>query len=278
MVKYYFKGSSFIVEDYLHASLFSSFLPAVAGVKGKPLWAFYNNRGQAMGGFGVNNKETPITPFDSANLCYQNIALKSFRTFIKINGVFKEAFKEDSLNTKMIINPSNISLIEETDEYIIEVTYSTVSNRDYAGLIRKVELQSKLDGENKFEICDGLPIFFPHGLSNFCYKELVSLMAAYCQVFGLETKMPFVKFKTSTGDCSIVSEVKDGNAFVSIDENNYRLNNIIDLYNVFDEDDSLIKPLNFIRKDIKTLEKEEQQTENKLPCAFSLSEKKLKKK
>lgn len=276
MIKYYFNNNSFIVEDYLHASLFSSFLPAVAGVKGKPLWAFYNNRGQAMGGFGVNNKETPITPFDSANLCYQNIALKSFRTFIKINGKFKEAFSDTSVNTKMIINPSNISLIEETDEYIIEVTYSTVSNRDYAGLIRKVELKSKLEGDNKFEICDGLPIFFPHGLSNFCYKELVSLMAAYCQVFGLDTKMPFVKFKTSTGDCSIVSEVKDGNAFVSIDENNNRLNNVVDLYNIFAENDALTKPINFIDKDIKDLVLEDQQTENKLPCAFSLSDKNLK--
>lgn len=278
MVKYYFENDNFIIEDYLHASKFSSFLPGVAGIKGKPLWAFYNNRGQAMAGFGVTDKDTPITPFDSAELCYQNIALKSFRTFIKINNSkFIEAFSSDSVNTKMIINNSYISIEEDNKDYFIKITYSTISNRKYPGLVRLLSFKSKLEGKNTFTILDGLPIFFPHGLSNICYKELVSLMAAYCQVFGLDEKMPFVKFKTSTGDCSIVSEVSDGNAYLSIDENNTRLSNIIDLRNVFGEDSSLIKPLNFIDKSYKELLKEEQQTENKLPCAFSMLNKDLNK-
>lgn len=278
MVKYYFQDDNFIIEDYLHASKFSSFLPGVAGIKGKPLWAFYNNRGQCMAGFGVTDKDTPITPFDSAELCYQNIALKSFRTFIKINdSKYIEAFSSDSNNTKMIINNSYISIEEDTSDYFINITYSTISNKKYPGLVRNLSFKSKLDGKNTFTIVDGLPIFFPHGLSNICYKELVSLMAAYCQVFGLNDHMPFVKFKTSTGDCSIVSEVSDGNAFVAIDENNERLNNFIDIRNVFGDDSSLIKPLNFLNKSYKELIKEEQQTENKLPCAFSISNKILNK-
>ena len=86
MVKYSFDGSTFVIQDYQHAKRFSSFLPAMAGKDGKPLWAFYANVGQCMGGFGVNNKETPITPFDSATLAYQNIPIKSFRSFLKIDG------------------------------------------------------------------------------------------------------------------------------------------------------------------------------------------------
>ena len=85
MVKYYFQNETFVIEDFQNAKTFASFLPAVAGEKGKPVWAFYANVGQAMGGFGVDNKDTPITPFDSANLAYQNIALKSFRSFLKKN-------------------------------------------------------------------------------------------------------------------------------------------------------------------------------------------------
>ena len=60
LVKYYFEGYTFVIEDYQHAKRFSSFLPAMAGKDGKPLWAFYANVGQCMGGFGINNKETPI--------------------------------------------------------------------------------------------------------------------------------------------------------------------------------------------------------------------------
>lgn len=42
----------FIIEDYNHKKPFSSFLPAVAGLYGKPMWAYYVNRGQCMATFG----------------------------------------------------------------------------------------------------------------------------------------------------------------------------------------------------------------------------------
>jgi len=277
MVKYYFDSNdSFVIEDYLNASPFASFLPAVSGVKGKPLYAFYCNRGEAMGGFGVDSKETPITPFDSANLCYQNISLKSFRTFLKIDGEYVEAFKDKSNFNKMIINRSNVVILERSKFYELKITYSTVPNKDYAALIRKVELTNIDSKEHNFEILDGLPIIFPHGLSNYCYKELVSLMSAYCLISGNDDYMPFIKFKTSTGDCSIVSEVEDGNAFVSLDENSKRVKTFVDLYSVFKDDDSLIRPNAFIELDKNSFINQDMQLENKLPCAFSFSEKKLK--
>jgi hypothetical protein len=92
MVKYTQSGNRFIIDDFQHAKTFASFLPAVAGTDGKPLWAFYANVGQCMGGFGVTSRDTPITPFDSANLAYQNIKIKSFRTFLKINDVYVTPF------------------------------------------------------------------------------------------------------------------------------------------------------------------------------------------
>ena len=190
MVKYYFEGSTFVIEDYQHAKKFSSFLPAMAGQDGKPLWAFYANVGQCMGGFGVNNKETPITPFDSATLAYQNIPVKSFRTFLKINGVNHALFEDKSRALRTLkINKSNFSIIEENDDYKVEITYSTVSHRNYAGLIRNFKITNKTDKEVNYELCDGLPVFFPLGLSNFCYKEMVSLMGAYCEI-DLNNKAP----------------------------------------------------------------------------------------
>lgn len=276
MVKYYFQDETFVIEDFQSAKTFASFLPAVAGEKGKPVWAFYANVGQAMGGFGVDNKDTPITPFDSANLAYQNIALKSFRTFIKINGKLYSPFLYPHASQKMYVNKSDITISEERDGYKIIITYSSVPSKSYAGLIRKVEITNMTGEECNFEIVDGLPIFFPHGLSNFAYKELVSLMAAYCQITNMDNKAPFVKFKTSTADNSVVALAVDGNGFVTIDENNKRLNNIVDLSIVFKDDYSLMSPKNLIEKTFDELKEEEQQTENKLPCAFSFTNKKLK--
>ena len=76
MVKYYYDKETFVLNDYQNAKKFCSFLPAIGGPKGKPLWAFYANVGQCMGGFGVGDKDTPIAPFDSATLAYQNIPIK----------------------------------------------------------------------------------------------------------------------------------------------------------------------------------------------------------
>ena len=244
-------------------------MPAIAGEDGKPLWAFYANVGQCLGGFGVNNKETPITPFDSATLAYQNIPVKSFRTFLKIDDKDYALFEGDNSGRTLKINKSNISISEETDEYKVTIVYSTVSHRDYAGLIRKVTLVNKTNKQHHYELCDGLPIFFPLGLSNFCYKELVSLMGAYCQV-DLNNKAPFVKFKTSTGDNSVVQLAHDGNGFVSIDKNHKRLDNVVELYQIFENEPSLITPINWKEKGVKVVN-EEQQLENQLPCAFSIA-------
>ena len=270
MVKYYFEGSTFVIEDYQHAKRFSSFLPAMAGNDGKPLWAFYANVGQCMGGFGVNNKETPITPFDSATLAYQNIPIKSFRTFLKIDGQDHKLFEDDNKSLRTLkINKSNISIIEETKDYKVTIIYSTVSHKNYAGLIRNFEIINKTDEKHHYELCDGLPVFFPLGLSNFCYKELVSLMGAYCQI-DLNNKAPFVKFKTSTGDNSVVSLAHNGNGFVSIDREGNRLDNIVEVYQIFENDPSLVNPINWENKGVNVL-KEQQQLENQLPCAFSIA-------
>jgi len=37
---------NFVIDNYNYASVFASFLPAIAGKKGIPLWAFYINRAQ----------------------------------------------------------------------------------------------------------------------------------------------------------------------------------------------------------------------------------------
>ncbi len=277
MVKYSFRGSRFIVEDFASAKTFASFLPAVAGEDGKPLWAFYANVGQCMGGFGVNSKETPITPFDSANLAYSNIPVKGFRTFLKINGeVYMPFFaKKDAAKRVMDIGQSDFSISEDNGIYRMEVTYSSLSHHPYAALLREVSFTNVSNEEYDISLVDGTPVFFPLGLSNFCYKELVSLMAAYCEVLDLEENSPFVRFKTSTGDNSVVTAAINGNAFVSVDENGRRLTSIVDPSMVFGDDASLLTVEPF-SQDEESFLSYPQQKENKLPCAFSYAKKTLK--
>src|SRR3569832_2053726 len=71
------------MEDYDARSTFSSFLPGVAGYFGKPVWAFYVNRGQAMATFGTESKDYPILEFNPANKAYQLTPFVGFRTFVR---------------------------------------------------------------------------------------------------------------------------------------------------------------------------------------------------
>jgi hypothetical protein len=81
--KLYDDNGRYILEDYDVRPPFSDFLPALAGYYGKPLYAFYVNRGQAIASFGVKSKDYPIMEFQSANVAYQVTALTGFRTFIQ---------------------------------------------------------------------------------------------------------------------------------------------------------------------------------------------------
>lgn len=276
MNNYSFKNEKFIINDYQNVKTFSSFLPAISGFNGKPLWAFYANVGQVMAGFGVTSKETPITPFDSASLAYMNLSTRSFRSFIRVGNKMYQPFFVAKDSQTLEIRNTDITIKDKEDVFDYEVNYTSIPHRDFAALLRKVKITNTSSEEKEFEILDGLPIFFPHRLSNFCYKELVSLMAAYCEVENVENNIPFVKFKTSTSDNSKVEETKAGNAFFSIDENDNLLKTIVDLRLVFENDKALLNPKGFINKTFEDFSNYSQQKENKLPCAFSLVKKVLK--
>jgi hypothetical protein len=73
----------YIFEDYDAQTPFSDFLPGLSGIYGKPLYAFFVNRGQAIASFGVESKQTPIMEFSPANIAYQSTPFVGFRTFIQ---------------------------------------------------------------------------------------------------------------------------------------------------------------------------------------------------
>ena len=73
----------YIFRNYDALPTFANFLPGLAGIYGKPLYAFSVNRGQAIASFGIESKDTPIMEFNAANKAYQNTALLGFRTFLQ---------------------------------------------------------------------------------------------------------------------------------------------------------------------------------------------------
>ena len=70
-------GMHFVQEEYGRQPTFSSFLPGIAGPWGIPAWCNYNNRGQAICSFGVQDKDHAILEFTAASTAYQRTALHS---------------------------------------------------------------------------------------------------------------------------------------------------------------------------------------------------------
>lgn len=62
----------YIMHNYDEDKPMADFLPALGGIWGYPMWAFYVNRGQGITAFGINNKDGGIAKFNTAekgNFC-----------------------------------------------------------------------------------------------------------------------------------------------------------------------------------------------------------------
>ena len=92
-----------VIENYGTKSEFASFLPGIAGVKGIPMWCYLVNRGQAVVSFGVQDKDHGIMEFYPAHTAYQMVERTGFRTFIKADGKYMEAFRNPLSDTKMTV-------------------------------------------------------------------------------------------------------------------------------------------------------------------------------
>ncbi len=269
MSGYFYKNDILHIEDYQNKKKFSSFLPGIGGVNGKPMWTFYANIGQCISGFGVESKEYPITPFDSAFNAYKNIPTQSFVTFIKVNGQYIKLFaRQNKSKQTMIIKKATLIIKEQFKLFDVVISYTNVVNKPYPGLVRKVTLINKSNKDLHIEGIDGLPIILPYGLSNYAYKELSTLMSAYCKVDNLDSHAPYYAFKSSTSDTSQIVQNRKGNTYLSLDEDSNRLENIVDGKIVFGDDETQVIPEKFIGNGLEVLNSH-QECENQLPSAFS---------
>ena len=290
-VKYYIASNNeFVIDNYNLATPFSNFLPGIAGLFGIPMWAFYVNRAQCVCSFGVKSKDNPIMEFLPANRAYQLTSSQGFRTFIKINDgkrpLFHEPFRPYqerglSIEQRMYISSHELRL-KETASSIgleIEVAYFTIPNEPFPALGRILTLRNISRKTLKMEVLDGLPIIIPYGISDFFLHKMRRTIEAWMLVENLEKKAPFYRLKVDPRDISEVTLIEEGNFYIaslSTSERESQLPVFVEPELIFGNLNDFSKPAAFINQPNFNIPAR-QIGRNKLPCAMSLAQLRLKK-
>ena len=181
--EYAVNGDEFIIHDYNNSKAFASFLPAISGLWGKPLWVYYVNRGQAISNFGVRDKDGAMIEFTAANKAWRQTALQGFRTFYKVNGTPYEPFrntanrKHDKISQTMYINAYSVRLLDRNEELGVETeaVFCTLPNENFPALLRRLTVKNISSNALKIECIDGLPMLTPWGTRNWMLKNLSRL-------------------------------------------------------------------------------------------------------
>jgi len=277
--QYYFQDKKFVIESFDKQKPFASFLPGIAGKKGIPMWSFYVNRGQGISSFGLKDKNGPILEFSPANTAYMNTDRIGFKTFLKIDDTFVEAFsnsQKENVKRNMKISRSFFEIEEINDEFKFQlnVTYFTLPNEPLAGLVRRVTFKDLSGKKRTVAIADGINELIPLGISNAVYKEMSNLYRSFVEVRDLDNDFAYLKVKSSTGDTAEVRLVEEGSYFVSY-VNGELVKPLIDPTLLYQFDTSLSTPNGFLDNSVKELMSKKQIDQNKIPCGFVLYEEKL---
>lgn len=221
---YYFDAENgFVIEQYNECLPFASFLPGIAGVEGRPAWAFYVNRGQAIASFGVRNKDGAFLEFFPADKAYQLTAARGFRTFLKItDGEMRfnhEPFQRGAggaVTQRMHISRHEVG-VEEIHPCLglgIRADMFTLPESGVAALVRRVEIFNASSHHQQVEIVDGLPQVQPFAMNQWLLKFMSRTSEAFMRVEGVEQHVPFYRLKVWPTDTPQVEPVIGGNFFV----------------------------------------------------------------
>lgn len=205
-----------VIQSYDQKRPFSSFLPGIGGLFGIPIWAFYNNRGQAMTSFGIESKDHPILEFQPANKAYALTATTGFRTFLKADHWTCEPFSpwcKEPCQRDMHIGMNEVEIVEKNPVRGLEtrVLYFNITNEDFAALARVVTFRNNSQESLKFEVLDGLPALIPYGVNNEMLKFISRTIEAWMRVTNINNRVPYFTLKMSAEDTSEVTPIEGGN-------------------------------------------------------------------
>ena len=201
------------MKDYGRKSVFSGFLPGIAGKCGIPMWCFYVNRGQGVVSFGIEDKEHAIMEFYPAHVAYQNVKRTGFRTFIKKDGQFYEPFSGEELAQEMEIGRNHMRITEEDPESGLrtQVTYYVLPEEPVAALVREVMITNQTKETCRMEVIDGMPAVIPYGVSMESMKNMTQTAKAWMQAVTLGERTELYRVRASMEDSADVREVSGAN-------------------------------------------------------------------
>lgn len=245
--KFTLNGHDFTIENYNLIGTFASFFPALAGVKGKPMWVFYANRGQAIAGFGINDKNGAMMEFLPANKAYQATPSLGFRTFLKIAGrvAFYEPFTLPEVEAlqSMVVRPYELELREVNQELGLETTvvYYGLPNETVPALVRRITIKNIGRKSVRFEMADGLPRVVPKGMDDYLVKNMSRTIEAFAEVVNIEKGAPVFKLKIQPDDKPDITWLESGFFSFALSDGAL-LPAVIDPSLLFGEDTSFNKP------------------------------------
>ena len=248
------QGDGFHTTAYHETRAFSSFLPGIAGEYGKPIWAFYCNRGQCITSFGVRDKNGAMLEFHPANKAYALTPLLGFRTFVHRSGdtTVYEPFDPGagtSAVQRMCVRPHELE-IEELHEGLglrIRVVYFTLPGDSLPALVRRVVVENIGTQRLCAEVLDGLPEIVPYGLEERLLKTMSRTMEAFAEIRHVEEQLPFYKLKVEPSDKPEVHWI-EGGFFTFTVRNGQAVPVWVDPELVFGLDTSLRVPRGFLRE------------------------------
>jgi len=225
------------LEDYDARSTFASFLPGVAGYFGKPVWAFYVNRGQAISTFGTESKDYPLLEFNPANKAYQVTPYVGFRTFIQGSRGGKsfliEPFtpertrnledpNDDPTKPKRILyvgtNEVELQELDGVHGLSTNVQYFILPEENFASLVRRTTLVNIGKDEVKLQVLDGLARIEPFGgRLDWGLKSMGRTLEGWMGVYHADEglTMPFYKLSTEPSDEAAVKIEEAGHYCLS---------------------------------------------------------------
>jgi hypothetical protein len=292
------------MEDYDARSTFSSFLPGVAGYFGKPVWAFYVNRGQAMATLGTSSKDYPILEFNPANKAYQSTPSLGFRTFIagKRSNGDTFLFEPFSIANTRDLNADNMKLEHDkpkrilyvgTNEVEIEefdgehgirtnVVYYVLPEENFGALVRRTTLTNTGHAALKLSALDGLARMEPFGgpldgMLKSMGRTLEGWMGVYHAIdpkTGNESiSLPFYKLSTEPSDAASVKIEEAGHYCISFIEDEVLqaklLPIVYDTSKVFGSDTTLSNPFGLRERSVQDILNQPQYGYAKTSSAFA---------
>lgn len=221
------RDGSYTVRDYLNAKPFSSFLSGLAGIWGKPMWAHYVNRGQAIACFGIQDKNMAFLEFQSARLHQTRNALEGFRTFLRLSRknsptIVYEPFRQHApdagIEQVLTVFPHALALQETNRSLGIEVSvdYCTLASDCIPGLLRRVRIRNLGGDPLEVEMLDGLPRIMTYGLVHSQAKNLPFVSEGYLEVVGDPGCLPLIRLSTRNSDSWKMERMRGGHCFAGV--------------------------------------------------------------